>query len=478
MAREIGWSNEEILEWQILQAVKQASRFAGAKQQWVRPSDWLPMPAVGSQEQKFVGLASVSNDSNNYFTVTIDVPFTVDWGDGTVTNYSGGTIAEHLYTFSSLPASTLTTDGCRQVFVTAYPQVGNTYTNVTTSNFPPSYPIAIAYQPKWLSTVYNGPSLIGVTNSGDSKTLQEVYIGNTIATNIGFINQFSIKKVTIVKANMTSANQMFLNCNSLVEVNIGYLGLFLSCSQMFSGCSSLVNIPLFDTSSATTANTMFSGCVSIQTIPAFNFSNITSTSSMFSGCDSLMLVPALDLSKVTTTINMFLNCLSLVSVGALTTTTLLTSCVTMFSGCFSLKDVSIFTTSFVTSMSGMFSNCRALVVCPNFVTTSLTNASAMFNGCQSLIQVPAFNLSAISSTGNINLFVGNNVISSSKVTGLRFGHSYTTMPLGRTELVEIFNNLGTASGAQTIVITNCLGAAALTAPERAIATGKGWTITG
>ena len=52
------------------------------------------------------------------------------------------------------------------------------------------------------------------------------------------------------------------------------------------------------------------------------------------------------------------------------------------------------------------------------------------------------------------------------------------MPLGRTELVEIFNNLGTASGAQTIVITNCLGAAALTAPERAIATGKGWTITG
>jgi acetyl-CoA acetyltransferase len=49
--------------------------------------------------------------------------------------------------------------------------------------------------------------------------------------------------------------------------------------------------------------------------------------------------------------------------------------------------------------------------------------------------------------------------------------------LGQAALVQVFNDLPTIT-AKTINITGCSGAAALTAGERAIATGKGWTIIG
>ena len=51
------------------------------------------------------------------------------------------------------------------------------------------------------------------------------------------------------------------------------------------------------------------------------------------------------------------------------------------------------------------------------------------------------------------------------------------MQLGQAALVQVFNDLPTLVG-KTINITANPGAALLTAGERAIATGKGWTIIG
>jgi hypothetical protein len=49
--------------------------------------------------------------------------------------------------------------------------------------------------------------------------------------------------------------------------------------------------------------------------------------------------------------------------------------------------------------------------------------------------------------------------------------------LSQAALVQVFNDLPTVTS-KTINITSATGAASLTAGERAIATGKGWTITG
>ena len=47
---------------------------------WVRPSDWLPLPAPGPET--FIGLLAVTNDDSNYIALNFAGNYTVDWGDG------------------------------------------------------------------------------------------------------------------------------------------------------------------------------------------------------------------------------------------------------------------------------------------------------------------------------------------------------------------------------------------------------------
>lgn len=47
----------------------------------------------------------------------------------------------------------------------------------------------------------------------------------------------------------------------------------------------------------------------------------------------------------------------------------------------------------------------------------------------------------------------------------------------RTNLVELFNGLPTVSGSNTLTISGTAGNATVTSGERAIATGKGWTLS-
>jgi len=61
------------------------------------------------------------------------------------------------------------------------------------------------------------------------------------------------------------------------------------------------------------------------------------------------------------------------------------------------------------------------------------------------------------------------------IQGTVIDHSFASCKLSRDELVAIFQGLGTVTG-KTITITGNWGIAALSAADRAIATGKGWTI--
>jgi hypothetical protein len=58
--------------------------------------------------------------------------------------------------------------------------------------------------------------------------------------------------------------------------------------------------------------------------------------------------------------------------------------------------------------------------------------------------------------------------------GLEIGINLTNQPLTATALNAFFTSLGTAAGAQTIIVTGCLGAATC---DTSIATGKGFTVT-
>jgi hypothetical protein len=50
---------------------------------WQRPSQWLPLPVLNSQDERFVGLVAVHPDAPSSVAVAAAGSFQVDWGDGT-----------------------------------------------------------------------------------------------------------------------------------------------------------------------------------------------------------------------------------------------------------------------------------------------------------------------------------------------------------------------------------------------------------
>jgi hypothetical protein len=97
---------------------------------WVRPAEWLPMPEIDPTEDKFAGLIAVYDNDWNYVELGIQTTeeseFTVDWGDGTVEDFSipafseGPTVAIHQYDYTD-EALTDTSYGYKMAMVIVTP---------------------------------------------------------------------------------------------------------------------------------------------------------------------------------------------------------------------------------------------------------------------------------------------------------------------------------------------------------------------
>jgi len=215
--------------------------------------------------------------------------------------------------------------------------------------------------------------------------------------------------------------------------DIKSIGGATTTSSMFQNCSSLESVPLFNTINVTNMNATFSGCASLKIVPLFNTINVSNMANMFNSCSSLQTVPLFNTTIVTTTSG-------------------------MFGGCLSLQSVPLFNTANVNNMSVMFSSCLSINSIPNFSTTSITPTSGIDFG--------GFNQNN-SSLDRVEMAFARTV-------------SLQNGQLSRTALVEIFTNLvdRTSTTSATITISGNWGASALTAGERAIATGKNWVIVG
>ena len=99
----------------------------------------------------------------------------------------------------------------------------------------------------------------------------------------------------------------------------------------------------------------------------------------------------------------------------------------------------------------MFYICSSLTTIPQFDTSNVTNMRSMFSGCSSLTAIHMINI-------NANL----DISSSKKFT--------------REALVEIIGNLkAQTSGSETLTMGST-NLAKLTDEDKAVATGKGWTL--
>jgi hypothetical protein len=269
---------------------------------------------------------------------------------------------------------------------------------------------------------------------------------------------------------------------------------------------------------------MCSGCNNLKSIVLpTSMTGVTSLNGSFQNCINLesLTFPA-TMNSVTTMGSICSSCLSLISVTLPTSMTALTTIglATAFNTCTSLKTLVLPTTvnASLSSYNSSFTNCTALetLTLPTTQTTGITTIAGMIQNCPALKTVNNIQFIGNTSTAATVYIAGDSVSTGSyQFTGnadfyckfsklemngtatiqsllnsLRLRNtgsgqyagtspqiniSYTS--LSQAALVQVFTDLPTITS-KTINITGASGAAALTPAERAIATGKGWTITG
>ena len=202
-------------------------------------------------------------------------------------------------------------------------------------------------------------------------------------------------------------------------------------SRMFNNCNSLTSIPQMDTSAVTNMGYMFRGCYSLTSIPQMDTSAVTNMGYMFYNCYSLTAIPQMDTSAVT-------------NMGY------------MFSSCYSLTSIPQMNTSAVTDMSRMFEVCYSLTSIPQMDTSAVTDMSRMFYNCHSLASIALDN--TVTGWAGYDILLKN-------------------CSLGHAAIVAFFNSLPTITSAKAITLTGNPGVSELTDAEKAIATGRGWTLT-
>ena len=391
-----------------------ATASASAKE-WVRPSDWLPMPAnITSADQIFVGLHAVFESGQNYcaflFTTSAG-QYQVDWGDGTITLHNSNTIAQKNYDYASISNSTLCSRGYKQVIVKVTPVSGN----LQTCNFQQRFFTTPAqnqpYATGFLDCILSMPNATSI-----------VFGGSTIRHS--YVERFDVKTIGTV----ISMSSMFFSCSSLQSVPLFNTQNVTNMFSMFSNCSSLQSVPLFNTQNVTNVINMFNSCYSLQLVPLFNTQNVTSMNGMFNSCYSLQLVPLFNTQNVTSMSYMFFSCSS-------------------------LQSVPLFNTQKVTTMANMFQNCGSLNFIPSFNTTLVTNFTTFANGSTSLDRCTTIFRNSVG--------LQNCQLSKDALVEI---------------FTNLINRTSTTSA--TIDITGNWGATALTSADRLIATGKNWSITG
>ena len=126
---------------------------------------------------------------------------------------------------------------------------------------------------------------------------------------------------------------------------------------------------------------------------------------------------------------------------------------------------------------GKFQNLTATSVDGWFLpsdTSNVTNMSYMFNACSSLTSVPAFDTSNV--TNMSSMFYSCYSLTEIHMTGMKVSFDISaSTKFTESALVEILNNLTNVTSTQTLTMGST-NLAKLTDDEKAIATGKGWTL--
>jgi surface protein len=156
---------------------------------------------------------------------------------------------------------------------------------------------------------------------GTSITDIPQYDFSSVVNMNGLLEGTKIHSVPMINipSGVTSLDSLFYSCSELTDTsNLARYNTnnITSMQQMFWGCRSLVNITLFDTSNVANMYNMFSNCNSLEYAPAIDTSSVTTMESMFWYCRSLKECPNYDTSSIENVHYIFHGCRAVES-GAL-----------------------------------------------------------------------------------------------------------------------------------------------------------------
>jgi hypothetical protein len=394
-----------------------------------RPEDWLDIDSlVSSGDEKIVGLFAVFDSVSNYVAFRCQGNYTVDWGDGTVTNHTSNTTAEHSYSYASFSSSTDCSRGYRQAIITITPQVGQNLTTFNVNSYRHSA-ITWLYNEQWLDVKISGSNLSTIAMSSNTTKYfmmleKFVYVGSTASTvyqglisgnqslrhleippitgsyygilqnctNLEYFNH-DFSGATTVRLAFSSSGLRYLNADLY---NVGANG-FISAFQQ---ANSLLNCDLIAPVN-TSYSSSFDRCYSLRKA-VLTGGKPTSADRLFYSCSSLEIPPdGLDCTAITDANAMFSLCTALKR-NLAGTFSVCTNMSAMYSDCRNIIEIEMFDMSACQNASTMFAFCYGLKIVPTLDTSSVTNTYAMFAYCYSLVEVGNFDFSSVTRWGQPN----------------------------------------------------------------------------
>ena len=392
---------------------------------WVRPADWLPIDnLVSVGEHRFVALMAIFPDQPNIWVHSSSQAFTVRVA-GVATNYAANASARGQISFASVPNSTLTTEGFKQVIIEVFPQVAP-----WTGSFEITSP--------------------GSATPANQRMQNNQYIDVRMsAPNIGnmFMNQGArmvyLRRWTWLGSYQPKSRGLAFNSQYLEEINEDFSNANGS-SSLFSVTKLPRVIGNLSFTSINTAQNTFISCWGNETIGNLTFNIATNANPLINGLSDTKTIGNISMPNSTTAFQI--------------------------SNVFALERIGTINIPGATSISIGGAN---LITIGNITTSgNLSSLNGAFSGNRRMERLHISNCANVTVTTNLifncfnlkELFLG----------GLTRGFTVPPCQMDDAAFAALFNSLGTAAGAQTIVIT---GNITLTAPTLAIATGKGYTIT-
>lgn len=361
----------------------------GGASEYVRPSDWLPIPAMDGTKDEIYILNGVGVGCLNCIAFSIKGTGTVDWGDGVVETFDTTNIIElsHIYDMSLINKNTWSDySKSFQVLIHISAERSMIKAFRTHADYPAPY-------------------------AGNKFTLSsnDIYqISGDVQISETYFNRYAIfsNKLEIIdwKGELTGESTLIYGCNNLKyvpQLNISqYHGPGTSSAKL-NECRAIEYLPDLDVESMSNFAYFFNSFYSLRKMPKLlNVGNITNMNSMFSKNYTLKEVYLFNTSSVTRMQNTFNDCYALLKLPKYNTRNV-TDMTGMLSGCNALETIPQLDTRNVTNMTSMLYSCHALSKLPPINTSKVKTMTSTFNYCRSLKRIYEFDASQI--TSNIGL---------------------------------------------------------------------------